>query len=412
MSENNQNNFREVPIICDDDTWIWHFISKTLKDMPNLPSVKVSSKISLRHGWDRFKNAQRIVVHWESTHRPGGALIEEMVEINPFFDVAENVIVLTSAPMREDVVYLSELGVARIIRVRHKESDLQEAAGELKRHLTENTSRNPLEVAWGKIHRALNFVSPDTPEDYVDKIAGGVTKLQARSNQVSARYLDAIASINAAKGNIHKAEKLWQEALDVNPNYFRAQNNLTRFYQANDQPRKALEILQRMHSLNKSKISRLTDFGHAYLSLKDDFKAEHYYKRALSRDEYCSGALNGLAEIRFRHGDLEEARQLLSRTALAYQFASQLNKMGIALVKKDRYEDALMHYTKAQYVLPQKEKGPKLFYNIGLCYYKWGKPEMAREFLKIALVKEPGYKKAEQLLDKATNGETEDNAAA
>ena len=40
-----------------------------------------------------------------------------------------------------------------------------------------------------------------------------------------------------------------------------------------------------------------------------------------------------------------------------------------------------------------------LFYNIGLCYEKWGKRDMAQEFLKIALIKEPNYKKAQKLLN-------------
>jgi Tfp pilus assembly protein PilF len=55
-------------------------------------------------------------------------------------------------------------------------------------------------------------------------------------------------------------------------------------------------------------------------------------------------------------------------------------------------------------VLPQQDKGPLLFYNIGLCYSRWGKKDMAREFLKIALIKEPNYRKARKLLSQLETG--------
>src|SRR5207244_11007465 len=61
-----------------------------------------------------------------------------------------------------------------------------------------------------------------------------------------------------------------------------------------------------------------------------------YFKSALERDSYCSGALNGLAEIRFNQGDLEESRRLLARSQLAYKTAATLNQQGIELVKADR----------------------------------------------------------------------------
>ena len=74
--------------------------------------------------------------------------------------------------------------------------------------------------------------------------------------------------------------------------------------------------------------------------------------------EILHRALNGMAEIRFHQGDLEESRRLLARSQLAYKTAANLNQMGIDMVKKLKYEQALEHYTRAQYVLPQQDKGP------------------------------------------------------
>jgi len=167
--------------------------------------------------------------------------------------------------------------------------------------------------------------------------------------------------------------------------------------------------MQKMHELNKANVSRLVGMGEVQLELNDAVKAEFYFNSALDRDAYCSGALNGLAEIRFHQGNLEESRRLLSRSNLAYKTAANLNKTGIDLVKSSRYQDALEHYTRAQYVLPMQDKGPMLFYNIALCYFRWGRQAMAKEFVRIALIKEPNYKKASKLLEqiKVKTGEVD-----
>src|SRR5690606_37509108 len=120
-------------------------------------------------------------------------------------------------------------------------------------------------------------------------------------------------------------------------------------------------------------------------------------------------ALNGLAEIRFHQGNLEESRRLLSRSNLAYKTAANLNRAGIDMVKANRFQDALEHYTRAQYVLPLQDKGPMLFYNIALCYFRWGRETMAKEFVTIALIKEPNYKKARRLLEQIAGPEQRDD---
>lgn len=398
------SDFNEIPILCDDTSWLWLFIENAMKSQ-GLHYVKFASSQSLRQSWERIKNTPRIIVHWEGKHRLGGAIIEEILEINPTYDVGSNVIIITANPVREDVVYLSELGVKRLIRVRHKDTDIKKFADELKMHFAEDFTRDKMELGWQKLQRATDFVTKSTPPTRLERLYEAAQRLNtAQGGKPSARYLDVMATIADARGEAERAEKLWQEAIHLNPNFFRSYNKLSDFYQAKGKYQEALEILHRIHSLNKQRISRLVEFGNVHLRMNDHYKAEHYFKRALSEDQYSSGALNGLAEIRFHEGNLDEARQLLERTALAYRFASRLNDQGIELVKRNKFLEALDHYTRAQYVLPQREKGPRLFFNIALCYYRWGKIETAKEFTRIALVKEPNYKKAEQLMTKLESG--------
>ena len=109
-------------------------------------------------------------------------------------------------------------------------------------------------------------------------------------------------------------------------------------------------------------------------------------KTSGSQDEYRFG------KHRFEHWHVDN--QVYFITARCHgrfpAFAGEQTKT----IFWDRFD----HYTKAQYVLPHQNKGPMLFYNIGLCYFRWHKVDMAKEFLRLALIKEPGYKKASKLL--------------
>ena len=195
----------------------------------------------------------------------------------------------------------------------------------------------------------------------------------------------------------------WQKALDINPNYYPTRNAIIDSYCEEQRYDEALNLLRQMQTRNKHSVSRLVKIGEIHSQLKDREKAEHYYNSALTKDQFCGSALNGLAILRFDQGKIEESRRLLSQSSIANKIASKLNRHGVELVKQEKYQEALEHYTKAQYVLPQQDKDPMLFYNIGLCYSRWGKQDTAKQFLQLALIKEPNYKKAEKLLKQLSN---------
>ncbi len=390
------NNFKEHLVVLDDQTWIWEFINSRF-DRQRIPFVRLPSSVPIRQSWQRFRNADRMIIHWESKRRSGGAIIEEILDVAPNFNVGEHIIVITTDPTHEDVVYFSELGVRRIIRLRNRDKELLQAATELDEHMVVGADKNKTDVAWNKLLYGLDTTPNAASEEILAKLEKAVETLKPQV--ATARWLDAKASVEALKGNNGVAKEYWHKALDKNPNYFRSYTNLIKFHRNNNELADAMALMKKMQTLNKESISRLVSMGEVQMQMEDINKAESFFKSALTRDSFCSGALNGLAEIRFNQGDLEETRELLARSHLGYKAASTMNKQGIDLVRSEDYAGALSHYTKAQYVLPSQDKGPMLFYNIGLCYEKWGKRDMAIEFLKIALIKEPNYKKARKLLD-------------
>jgi len=387
--------FNEILAIMDDQTWIWNLVSTQLSTL-ELEHVRLPSTVPIRQSWDRLKGASRLIIHWESPGRSGGAIVEEILDVQPSFDVGDRIIVLTTNPTHEDVVYFSELGLRRILRLRNRDRDLPDCTRELNHHLADESATDTNEQAWRRLLYALDTLESDAPNESLTKIEERLRLLKPA--EYTARYLDAEARVAMLQGRDAAALAGWSKALDKNPNYYRAYHNLIRFHRSRGRPAEALALMQKMHELNRSSVSRLVGMGEVHVQLGDDSKAETCFRSALERDSYCSGALNGLAELRFKQGDLDETRRLLARSQLAYKTAANLNRYGIDMVKKGRYEAALDHYTRAQYVLPQQDKGPLLFYNIGLCYSRWGRLDIARQFLKIALIKEPSYRKAQKLL--------------
>ena len=409
--ENRQRTFNELLVICDDQGWVWNLVSSSLEQAAR-EFVRLPSKTSIRQSWDRFKESDRIIIYWENTHRSGGAVVEEIVRVAPLFDISENVIILTSDPAHEDVVYFAELGISRVVRLKNTPKELDAARREITAHLAGLQKRPGSEKFWLKLYRSLGFVPKMGREQYLMRIEGQLADLLKADGKETARYFDVKALILHAKAEHEQAHATWLKAIELNPNYYRAYHHMIDFYHSQARYDEALSLMKRLQQLNKNNITRLVKIGEVHMAQGDTVKAEHYFQSALERDKTCSLALNGLAEIRFRQGDLEASRNLLSQSDLAYRMAVFLNKEGIALVKKGQFETALNHYTKAQYVLPQQEKGPMLFYNIGLCYARWGKPKMAEEFLKLALIKDPSYEKAQRLIEQVRSQQGLSSGAA
>ena len=388
---------KENLVIMDDIHWLTSFITNCFDEV-GLDFFRLKSSIPMNQSYSRFCDVHRIVLHWESQHRSGGAILEELLELDPLFPIDERVIVLTTNPVNEDVYYFKELGVKKIVRVGQNKLGLMAAAPQIRAHLTSKDEGK--KDAWARLHKAIDELSEDLEGKKLEAIDRAVEILRAHTNKISASYLDAKASIYDKRGEKQDAELSWLKAIEENQNYYRAWHNLTLFYEKEKRFEEAVTLIHKLNQRNKNSISRMVQLGRIHKKADDTGKAEHYYKLALEKDKYCSRALNGLAEIRFDEGQFDAVKDLLDRSQDTTSAASYLNQKGVLLVRKRRYKEALELYENAQFVLPNQEKGPMLFYNIGLCYSRWGKVDMAKEYLRLALIKNPKYKKANMLLSR------------
>ncbi len=388
---------KNVLVVCDETSWIWPFIRSSLEEL-SCQFLRVPGNYPIRGNKERFQNLNFFVVFWENKSRPGGAWIEEVLDVYPNIDAKEQMIVITKEPTHQDIFYLTELGIKNILKIRGRNIDLSQSKLELISAINSQNQIPESEKRWAYVLEKLQNLKSNleaTQEDWF-RLLEELNPL--KEDFPSARFLDTMACLLSGMKRKEEAESYWQKAIDKNPNYIKIYQHLSEHYMENGDIEKAIAMMQRLMLWNPSSISRFAQMGEAYHRIHETQKAEHFYSQALEKDAYCGIALNGMAAIKFSEGDLESARKLLSRSSLAERVASELNQVGIKLVNENKFQEALEHYTKAQYVLPQQEKGPKLFYNIGLCYSKWGKNKMAMEFLKIALIKDPKYERAINLM--------------
>ena len=392
--------FNELIFICDNEMhWVAMQMDRLTAHLKQ-PIQRVSSETSLRSLWSRANKAPKIILHWECEKRLGGTIVEELLEIDPRFDVEERLIVLSSDPHPEDRIYFAELGLTNVIYMSNKGAPMKKAMTQLKTRLLDPSGLSAKrEKLWRKIICSIEQIRPTTDSKLVAKLRLQVDKAGDIDGRDTARFYYAKGLLALQLGHEYDAEDIWQGCLRIDTHYYPARQKLIELDCIRGDYQKALESLKTLQRRNKNNVSRLVKIGELHHKLADLQKGEHYFNAALAKDENCSPALNGLAALRFEQGRLEESRTLLARSKMAAKMASTLNQQGIHLVQNKAYEEALSHYSKAQYVLPQQDKSPMLFYNMGLCYSRWGKGSVAKQYLQIALIKEPGYTKARKLLE-------------
>lgn len=387
----------QILILMDDLSWRWDLCKEALISVGH-KFVRMPSSISIKHSWERFCDAPYIIVHWGTEQRGGGAILEQIKHTDQSFDIGDRVIVLIDNPTHEDIVYFAELGVLKTVPMAQFGKGKDLTLRHLEKHLSP-LSGSKEDHVWRKLIQIFDNLPHQPEEEMLAKLETKLAEFQQKtSEQRSARYLNLKGLVHKHRTEWEEAEKYFKNAIEKNPKYYRAQNNLVDVLRKTNRPEEAMTLLRALHEQNRLNIKRMADMGQIFVDLNDDEKAEHYFLASLARDARCDAALNGMADIRFRQDRLEEAKEYLSKTESASYAASRFNKLGVAMVKKKQFEQALEHYKKAQYVLPQQEKDSMLMFNIGLCYSRWGRLNLAREYLSLALIKDPSYEKAQRLL--------------
>jgi tetratricopeptide (TPR) repeat protein len=383
-------------LIHQKDPLIGNFIKSEFSKL-NLSAFEISPSVSFRHSWTKFKTSPFILIHWENPTRSAGAIVEEIIDTDPTFDVTERIIIITTSPTRQDVIYFSELGLTKVLKL-NSHSATFHAEGLKLQKLIDSCSDESETPTWHTIKRQILALDTPIESETVRYFENQIESRRTKENTTSEYYYEACALLNMKQEKFDGAEELFNRAIKSNPANVSPFTGLAENFSNSNRLDRSKSIYQKLQEYNNKNQGRLTALGDLHLKQGETDSAEPYYKAALDNDGDFSGALAGLAMVKFQQNKLEQSRNYLKNPQLRKTVASELNQKGINLVLQGAYSKALEFYRKAQYVVSDQQKDPMLLYNMGLCYSRWNKPDQAKLFLQLAIIKKPDYSQAKNLL--------------
>jgi len=127
-------------------------------------------------------------------------------------------------------------------------------------------------------------------------------------------------------GELEKAREAFLKAISLDPNYSEAWTNLSAYYLAKGEWKKAIEACKKALSnkyYTKPEVA-FTNMGKAYLMLGDEKKAVEYWVKALRYNTYYVPAYENLIDYYMAKDDVAKARAYLEDAK-----ALELNSPGI-----------------------------------------------------------------------------------
>lgn len=203
------------------------------------------------------------------------------------------------------------------------------------------------------------------------------------------------------RGDMECAKFLIKNLLEKNPHCVLAHTMLGKIYLHQRNFDDALTSLTEAQKLSPENPERLCALGNANLQMLRTEEASEYFSQAQKLDPTFEKATSGI-ELS------ENVNSYLSDNDLAIaptSFASLLNAIGVAMVRKQDYEKGLKHYESAIKYLDQDVLQSRLAFNLGLGFLRWKRPaEALKWFDTSARLGGDQFNKGSQYVEKLKNG--------
>ncbi|MFK7872640.1 MAG: tetratricopeptide repeat protein [Oligoflexales bacterium] len=381
-------------VITDDRKRLWKWIDNTLHEL-GIRKFRLPSTFRVPESEDLIEKSPYLFIHWES-NRLGGSLIEEILEQHPHQDL-DQIIVLTTSPTKEDVIYFSELCLKNIIHIRWLDTHLLHAKKQISKIINKhNDQQNPYDQ--NLLQKIKKHFQNPKKENTDTLLLDLEDKLLQSSPKQTASVLDFKACEMWLKEQPLEAYEAWEKAHEQNPQYPHTLEHQFLAFKQKCNYKMARHTLKKLHQLNKNKASRWLDLGSTHLEQENLQKAEGCFLEAMQRDPHNQKFALTFANLKFLEGEYEVAKKFAAKATSTQELASLLNSQGIQMVRRGEYEAATKHYEKALLVLKNDQKSASIFYNLSLCLYRQGHYEDAAALAQVSLIKEPDHTKALRLL--------------
>jgi tetratricopeptide (TPR) repeat protein len=214
-----------------------------------------------------------------------------------------------------------------------------------------------------------------------------------------AKVLNLMGECHRSLGFQDEAAHCFSEALDLNPKFLRAYQNLAGIMESQGNLAAAQSYLEAARRLSPLNPDRLYKLGQLCLKTGDTGDAKKYLEESWRIGQYAPAARRSEMAETFLAAGLEHVAEELFLQAIddAPQDVHLYNRLGVALRRQHKHERALECYQQALQINSQNEK---VHFNLGVLYLDLGEKAKAQEAFKTALQLRPDFTEAHAFLQR------------
>jgi CheY-like chemotaxis protein len=248
--------------------------------------------------------------------------------------------------------------------------------------------------------QANEFLAVGRPEESLAVLE----KLTEPPFRQQAKVLNLMGECYLALKNEEDAAFCFAQAIDINPKFLRAYQNLSDLVESQGDLASARGYLEEARRLSPLNPERLFTLGQ--LCLKDGApeEARRFLEESWRIGQYVPATRRSEMAETFLAAGLNEVAEELFRQAIdaTPQDVHLYNRMGVALRRQQKHQQALGYYQQALKLDSQNEK---VHFNLGVLYFDLGEKDQALEAFKMALQIRPQFTEAQHFLKRHFSGE-------
>jgi tetratricopeptide (TPR) repeat protein len=202
-----------------------------------------------------------------------------------------------------------------------------------------------------------------------------------------------------------KAQKILVGMEAQKPPYLRGVHLLGRCMMKLGKFPEAFKVLEQAQIFNAHDVERLCDIGNILLEMDRVEEATEHFEAASELDPEFRDAKVGMGKAKLVDGDVNQALSILRDVSGDVELASLFNTAAVMNMRQGRHDGGMKLYQSALKALGKDQRLlARLYFNMGIGYRRWKKPEQAKEAFAKSAELDPKYDKAQKQIELMNGG--------
>jgi tetratricopeptide (TPR) repeat protein len=294
-------------------------------------------------------------------------------------------LLLSVENLKKDVILASEVGIDGYLLKPFSFEEFRDAVMSVLR-----VKRAP-----SPINRTIDEAQELLRLNEIDR-AEALFEQARQANPQSARALTGLAQIADLRGDGARAIMLLKQAHHANPDYVDAIRILVEMYLVRGPTRDLIEMAEKAHKISPENPKYTLILAKAFLEEEDLPQSEIFFKKTIRLSPKLAQAYKGLGRLYLIQDDYDSAMKNFEK-ALDFdeKDVSVLNSLGLTYVKLEKYNEGIEKYMAA---LKMRPNDFRIIFNLGYAKEKLGDLEAARFYYQQVLTHNPEFDKAKRRL--------------